>query len=82
MLKLKKYFKPYIFALLVAVALLFAQGMSDLYLPNLMSDIVNIGIQRNGIEHISPDAISIKGMDIFTNTICMLLTTKYLKFGN
>lgn len=66
MLKLKKYFKPYIFALLVAVALLFAQGMSDLYLPNLMSDIVNIGIQRNGIEHISPDAISIKGMDMMT----------------
>ena len=27
-----------------------------------MSDIVNVGIQQNGIEHASPDAISEKGM--------------------
>ena len=62
MKKLAKYLKPYLGVLLAAVVLLFMQAICDLRLPNYMSDIVNVGIQQNGIEHASPDAISEQGM--------------------
>ncbi len=58
MIKLAKYLKPFILGILCAIVLLFIQALSDLKLPNFMSDIVNIGIQQNGIEHAAPNAIS------------------------
>ena len=61
MLKLTKYLKPFIFSLIMAVILLFVQAMTDLNLPNYMSDIVNIGISQNGIEHAAPEVISAEG---------------------
>lgn len=63
MFRLKKYMKPYIFACILSVILLFGQGIADLNLPNLMSDIVNVGIQSSGIEHSSPDAASGKAVN-------------------
>lgn len=66
MRKLAKYLKPFLFGLILAVALLFGQAMCDLNLPNFMSDIVNVGIQQNGIEHAAPDAISEKGLQFMT----------------
>lgn len=81
MLRLKKYMKPYILACILSIILLFGQGISDLNLPNLMSDIVNIGIQRSGIEHSSPDAISSDGMTMLqhfmTNEQKKTLTDNY-----
>lgn len=62
MIKLRKYLRPYSWVLLITFALLFGQAMADLYLPNLMSDIVNVGIQQSGIESAAPDAISAKGL--------------------
>lgn len=64
MFKLKKYLKPFIFPLLLAIMLLFLQAVCDLNLPNYMSDIVNVGIQANGIEHTAPEAISQNGMEL------------------
>lgn len=64
MIKLAKYLKPFLVGVALAIALLFLQAMSDLNLPNFMSDIVNVGIQKNGIEHASPDAISENGMTL------------------
>lgn len=64
MFRLKKYLKPYIGLILLAVLLLFGQGMAELNLPNLMSDIVNVGIQYSGIENSSPEAISENGMTL------------------
>lgn len=49
MLKLRKYFKPYIFITIVAILFIFIQAMSDLALPDYMSNIVNQGIQQGGI---------------------------------
>jgi ATP-binding cassette subfamily B protein len=40
--------------------------MCDLNLPNYMSEIVNVGIQQNGIEHAAPEAISQNGMQLMT----------------
>lgn len=64
MLKLSKYYKPFIGAILVAVVLLFTQAMCDLKLPDYMSDIVNIGIQSNGIDQVAPEAISENALEL------------------
>lgn len=64
MIKLAKYLKPFLFGLIMAILLLFGQAICDLNLPNYMSDIVNTGIQKNGIEHAAPDAISLNGMKL------------------
>ncbi len=44
MRKLFKYLKPYAMSIAVVLVLIFFQSLSDLYLPTLMSDIVNKGI--------------------------------------
>ena len=49
MKKLLHYAKPYVLPILICVVLLFVQAACDLNLPNLMSDIVNVGIQQGGI---------------------------------
>ncbi|GKU27627.1 ABC transporter ATP-binding protein [Clostridium folliculivorans] len=57
MVKLAKYIKPFILPIIVAIALLFVQAMTDLALPDYMSNIVNKGIQQNGIESAVPSAV-------------------------
>lgn len=59
-----KYLKPYTIIIAVCIILLFGQSFSDLYLPNLMSDIVDTGIMSGGIEKGAPDVISAQGIDI------------------
>jgi len=57
MLKLIKPLKPYILLILVIFILLYAQAMADLSLPGYMADIVNVGIQQNGIDNSVPRVI-------------------------
>ncbi len=57
MIKLIRYVKKYIGLVLVAVVLLFGQAILDLNLPNVMSNIINIGIQQSGIEEVAPQVI-------------------------
>ncbi|MDF2935280.1 MAG: transporter ATP-binding protein [Paenibacillaceae bacterium] len=52
MLKLFRYLKPYSWLLVAAVVLLFLQSLSDLYLPTLMSDIVDKGIVQKDTAYI------------------------------
>ncbi len=66
MIKLARYLKPYIGVLIITFMLLFVQGITDLNLPNYMSDIVNVGIQQNGINHATPEAISEDGLSFMT----------------
>ena len=56
MLRLTKYLKPYLLAILIAIALLFAQANADLALPDYLSKIVNNGIQQGGVESAVPKA--------------------------
>ena len=65
-----KYIKPFAFILLLCVLLLFGQAISDLSLPNLMSDIVNVGLQKNGIDEPMPEQINEQGMEM----ICLFLS--------
>lgn len=64
MKKLAKYLKSYLPLLIVCVALLFGQAMCELNLPNLMSKIVNVGIQQGGIEDPLPKAVSENGLTL------------------
>ncbi|WHE07065.1 ABC transporter ATP-binding protein [Thermoanaerobacterium thermosaccharolyticum] len=66
MLKLRKYFKPYIFITIVAILFIFIQAMSDLALPDYMSNIVNQGIQQGGIVNAVPSAVRQSTMDKLT----------------
>lgn len=66
MLKLAKYLKPFIGYIIAAVFFLFAQGMSELTLPDYMSRIVNNGIQQGGIVSAVPEALRKSQMDKLT----------------
>jgi ABC-type multidrug transport system, ATPase and permease components len=48
MLKILKYYKPYIGNILLVFLLLFIQANAELALPDYMSKIVDIGIMRGG----------------------------------
>ena len=63
MKRLAKYVKPYLLLLIVAIVLLFIQAYANLALPDYMSDIVNVGIQANGVENAVPAAIRKSQMD-------------------
>ena len=70
MRKLIKHLKPFIWSIVAIFALLFGQAMADLSLPGYMADIVNVGIQQNGIENSVPEAISVNEF----NKITMFMT--------
>src|SRR5690554_6469230 len=61
-----KYLKPFSLLVVLSLVLLFMQAMTDLSLPNLMSDIVNVGIQQAGIEDKLAQALSQDGLDLIT----------------
>ncbi len=50
--KLIGFLRPYALPIAIGVALIFVQSMADLYLPNIMSDIVNTGIVAGDTEYI------------------------------
>ena len=59
-----RYGKPFVGIVLLCLVLLFGQAMCDLSLPNLMSDMVNVGIQQSGIEEGAPEALRQEGMEL------------------
>lgn len=63
MFRILKELKPFSLSILLIVALLFGQAMTDLALPDYMSRIVNVGIQQNGIEDVVPEVIRAKEME-------------------
>ncbi len=63
MIKLMKFLKPFLFWLTIAILLLFVQAMSDLALPDYMSNIVNTGIQQGGVDTAIPEVLTQTDMD-------------------
>lgn len=63
---LKTYLKPFAALVLACILLLFGQAMCDLTLPNLMSDIVNTGIQLGGVDEAAPAALNQQAVDLLT----------------
>ena len=52
-----KYLKRFTGIILLIIVLLIIQALTDLALPQYTSDIVDIGIQQNGIKEIAPKVI-------------------------
>ena len=66
MVRLAKYLNPFIPMILIAIVLLFVQALSDLTLPDYMSNIINNGIQQGGIVNAVPEAIRLNEMNKIT----------------
>lgn len=58
MIRLKKYYRPYLKFILPAVLFVLVVAWSDLQLPDYLSDIVNIGIQQQGVDSGAPVVLS------------------------
>ena len=56
--KLFKNLKPYWKSVLLIVMLLVIQAFCDLSLPQYTSDIIDVGIQNSGVEHLLPEKIT------------------------
>jgi ATP-binding cassette subfamily B multidrug efflux pump len=66
--KIFKYLGKYWYAIIAVFLLLIVQASSDLSLPSLTSDIVDVGIQQGGLEQSTPDKIrksTLQGIEIF-----------------
>lgn len=63
---LKTYLKPFAALVLACILLLFGQAMCDLTLPNLMSDIVNTGIQLGGVDEAAPAVLNQQAVELLT----------------
>lgn len=66
MLRILKHMKPHAGAIILIIALLFVQAISDLSLPDYMAKIINIGIQQEGIEGAVPKVIRKAELDKIT----------------
>ncbi|MDR2530010.1 MAG: ABC transporter ATP-binding protein/permease, partial [Oscillospiraceae bacterium] len=62
-----KYLKPFAFAAIVSIVLLFGQSGMELFLPRFMSDIVDTGIMKGGVKEPLPLAISGKSLAELNN---------------
>lgn len=58
MRKVLKYLKPFTLLIIAVAVLLLIQAVTELALPNYMSDIVDVGIQQGGITDAAPAALS------------------------
>lgn len=63
---LKTYLKPFAALVLACILLLFGQAMCDLTLPNLMSDIVNTGIQLGGVDEAAPEVLNRQAVELLS----------------
>ena len=64
MSKIFKNMIPYWKLIIIIFALLFVQAWCDLALPSYTSDIIDVGIQNNGVEHIVPEALTAEAFEM------------------
>ncbi len=58
MSKIFKNMIPYWKSMIIVFALLLVQAWCDLSLPAYTSDIIDVGIQNSGVEHVLPEAVT------------------------
>lgn len=63
MSKIFKNMLPYWKAVIIIIALLVVQAWCDLSLPSYTSDIIDVGIQNNGVEHVVPEKMTADEFD-------------------
>lgn len=72
MLKLLRYLKPYKWQTVAIVLLTTVQAISQLYLPNLMSDIVNKGVVMQDIDFIVNTGLVMLGYTLIVS-VCTII---------
>ena len=63
MSRIFKNMLPYWKAVIIIIALLFVQAWCDLSLPAYTSDIIDVGIQNNGVGHVVPEKMTADEFD-------------------
>lgn len=63
MSKIFKNMLPYWKAVIIIIVLLVVQAWCDLSLPSYTSDIIDVGIQNNGVEHVVPEKMTADEFD-------------------
>ena len=63
MSRIFKNMLPYWKAVIIIIALLVVQAWCDLSLPAYTSDIIDVGIQNNGVEHVVPEKMTAEEFD-------------------
>ncbi len=58
-----KYLKPFIVFIVICLCCQVVRAYGELKLPNIMSDLVNVGIQYGGFEEKAPSDITYEGID-------------------
>ena len=79
MLKVYKFLKPFTAMVIAAVLFVALQSMGDLYLPTLMSDIINDGVMQgdtNKIFKIGGVMLLVAGAGVICSIIASLLSAK------
>ncbi len=76
MRKILKYFGPYKWPVIITVLLTAVQSLSQLYLPSLMSDIVDKGIVGKNISLIIETGLIMLGFSLIV-TVCTVLARYY-----
>ena len=79
MLKLIKFLKPFKISIIAILILIFFQSLAELYLPTLMSDIVDIGIIKgdtNYILRIGGLMLLVAGVSAICSIFASLLSSK------
>lgn len=66
MRKYIRYLRPFRWLILIVAVLLAVQAITELFLPDYMSRIVDVGIQQGGFENGVPLAITQSDLDILT----------------
>ena len=56
--KIFKHMKPYWKSVIIIFLLLIVQAWCDLSLPQYTSNIIDVGIQNSGVEHVLPVAVT------------------------
>ena len=74
MLKLKKFLRPYIAIILIVFVLTFLQSIAQLYLPTLMSDIVDTGIVQADVPYILKTGAFMLAVALF-GSACMVFAS-------
>ena len=81
MTKLFKYLKPYTMWIVLVISLTFIQALSQLYLPNLMSDIVDQGVVGGDINFIIKTGLIMLGFTLIVSVATIVARLYGAKTG-
>jgi ATP-binding cassette subfamily B protein len=78
-IKLFRFLKPYWFLVVLTLGLVFLQSMADLYLPTLMSSIINDGVMKGNTDkilEIGAWMLAVTGAGMLVSIVSSLLSSR------